>query len=202
VPELAVSIQAAEVANRRHEVEVETSRVQALISALDASEPVVGGTVTAVEELRSVWSDAQRADAVLVQVIDFLAEAHSDPNAAALRGDAVAASYSSLGDDPAGELRARTDRVTTAHVVGVLSALWSRAQDERDLNPLFESLLAASGIDLVVPRPGEPFDAYQQDFFEYVHGGNAEKISRTMAPGMVYKSERLSKPSVKVFKGD
>jgi len=190
-----------EVAARTAAVGDECRRVDSLDAALTASEAVVGGTSTARQELMDVLNDGQRCLNTLDSTMDFLREAQANPDAAALRESEVVARYEALGDDPARGLRIRVDAVVRDRVLGVLSALWSRAQDDRELGQLLEQLRDAACVELIEPRPGEQFDAYLHDLVEYVPGGNAEKISRTMKPGIVFRDESVSKPGVRVFRG-
>ena len=175
--------------------------MESLDSALGASEPVVGGTAAARRELGSLLEEEQSQLRTLDSTMSFLREAETNPDAAALREGEVIAQYEALGDDPAGGLRVRVDAVVRDFVIGVLSALWSRAQDDRDLGELLGHLRDAAGVELIEPRPGEQFDAYRHDLFEYVPGGDAERISRTMKPGVLFRDEVVSKPSVRVYRG-
>ncbi len=191
----------ADVATLRTAVDEEYRRADKLASTLEASEAVVGGAAAARRELENVVEDGQNHLRTLDSTMAFLREADANPDAAALRESDVIARYEALGGDPAGSMKTRVDAVVRDFVIGVLNALWSRAQDDRDLGQLLGQLRDAASVELIEPRPGEQFDGHRQDLFGYVPGGNAEKISRTMKPGVLFRGEVVSKPSVKVFQG-
>ena len=195
------ALSSSEVAATSQALTDEAQRARTLADLLRGVEQITGGTDVAVARLYSIEERARKDQQVARRAMEYLQLADRDADRAALMQDTVETEYRGLGPDPATAVSREVDAVVADHVSGVMTALWQRTQDDPANRDVLNQLCACCDVQLIEPRPGDSNDPDGYEVSERVDGGNADRISRTVVPGIVLHGRRLRKPLVKVFKG-